>query len=636
MGARLAKAAIVLALVATALTVAAAPGAADTTATTNDRNISKPTAWWTYTNVTEAQVSTYLRTNGARLTDIEIYNPGTSRFTVTMVKNTGSYAVSSWWWYYGLTANGVANKLTLHSGRLVDLDPYVVNGGVRYAVIIVPNSGPTARAWSYFTSTTSSNLGSYVSSSGHRLIDLDTYTLNGVKRYTAVLVANSGDDANTWWWYINQTTAGVSNLISSKGARIVDLDRQDDGTWNVVMVKNVAPDAASWWWYTNFTSLGAAVDRANQLGARIVDIETYLNSSGSRRYAAVLIDNSNAETRRVRAKFGSYFNDASGNPKGIYEAYLKSMTSGALVTLNQNKATEVASTLKVLHLLHALQQVANGDDTLNTSDVDVYWYGMGSVSGANNVCPDPTLDDNTSDPHSTQTLRTTLNQMIRSSNNASTRAIVLRYRPVTSGSGQYTPFNTTAAANNMESTQLRNDIGCGLKDGGNLTTADDLSTVYERVHKGLTLDDTRRTEFWNTYQSTLGANNTSEVAAKIAAIVDKEAALLGKSTSVATSFKQQVQFAAKRGGYGVCRAGTGGSGQPACDRRVIRTYSGRLILPAKSSGSTVQRAYTFGSILSDYPTTCWGCATETSIINNAVDATGEIFRTVIRDALKTW
>ena len=77
----------------------------DTSALTDDHSVNVPTSWWTYTNITAAQVSSFLTANGARLTDLEVYSvsSGTPRFTVRMVRNSGSYAVPGWWWYYGLT-----------------------------------------------------------------------------------------------------------------------------------------------------------------------------------------------------------------------------------------------------------------------------------------------------------------------------------------------------------------------------------------------------------------------------------------------------------------------------------------------------------------------------------------------------
>ena len=126
------------------------------------------------------------------------------------------------------------------------------------------------------------------------------------------------------------------------------------------------------------------------------------------------------------------------------------------------------------------------------------------------------------------------------------------------------------------------------------------------------------------------------MADRISAIISQEAGANVTAAELA-DFRARTRLAAKRGGYGVCRLGTGGSGQPACVRTVIRSYSGRVQFPVKSlSWRIVLRSFTFGSILADYPTSCWSCSTESGIINNHETATGEIFRTQIRSALATY
>jgi hypothetical protein len=65
-------------------TASAAVGPAD------DRQLSAPSSWWTYNGRTPAQIGTYLSSNNARLTSIQAES--STSFTVTMVKNTGSYS----------------------------------------------------------------------------------------------------------------------------------------------------------------------------------------------------------------------------------------------------------------------------------------------------------------------------------------------------------------------------------------------------------------------------------------------------------------------------------------------------------------------------------------------------------------
>lgn len=611
----------------------AGPAVADTTANTDDSNISTPTGWWSYTNVSEATINDHLDDNGARLTDIEPYNSSATRFTVTMVSNSGAYQVPGWWWYFGKTGGQVENLLDDHNARLIHLQPYVVSGKLRFAAIMVNNTGAQARNWHWYWGKSAAFIDNHLDDHNARLTDLETYFIGGDKRYALISVRNTGDDANGWWWYLNQTAAGVKEKRKDKGARLIDLERLPNGKYNVVMVRNKAPDAAASWWYVNKSSLGSVLGLANQFGARLLDIETY-TSGGDRRYAAVLIDNSNAETRRVRKIYGGFFNNSSGNPLGPYEAYLESMNTGPIVTLNQHKKTEVASTLKVLHLIHSMRQIALGNDTLDVADVGVFHYGQGSVNGANNVCPSNSLED-PGDPSTTQTLRTTLQQMIRNSNNAATRAIVLEYRSSTSDPAQYSVFNNTADFAGMEDTTLRNDIGCGYKNGGNLTTADDLATAYENVVEGNILTPTTRTDFWNIFGTGALGSNTTELSNAISSVINSEAG--GLTGAELTDFRGRVLFYAKRGGYSVCKPGTGGNNDPPCKRWTIRTYSGRVALPFKgSAGGPVLRNYTFGSIVADFPTSCWSCAAQTAVVNNTVTATAEMFRTQVKNAIATW
>ena len=221
----------------------------DTTSLTDDHSVAVPTGWWLYTNVSEATINSLTQQLGARITDIEIHSfvGSAPRFTVRMVKNTGAYAVSGWWWYYGQTLTQVGQRLSTHKGRLIDIEPYRHGGTIRYAVILVSNTGSAARAWSYFSGITSAQITTHLNTTGDRLIDLDTYFVGSTKRYSAISIANTGGDSKSWQWWLNQSTAGVSSKVAAFNGRIVDLDRQPDGTYNVIQVKNSGGDAFGWW-----------------------------------------------------------------------------------------------------------------------------------------------------------------------------------------------------------------------------------------------------------------------------------------------------------------------------------------------------------------------------------------------------
>src|SRR5262245_35497584 len=73
------------------------PLALDTSSAATDLSINTPTGWWFYTGINANTVSSYLTTNNARLTDIEVQSVGSGGapvFTVRMVPNSGAYAAT--------------------------------------------------------------------------------------------------------------------------------------------------------------------------------------------------------------------------------------------------------------------------------------------------------------------------------------------------------------------------------------------------------------------------------------------------------------------------------------------------------------------------------------------------------------
>lgn len=620
-------------------TVCNAWAALDTTASTDDHSINVPTAWWAYSNVTAAQVNTYLTQNNARLTDLEVYSvvSGVPRFTVRMVSKSGAYAVPGWWWYYGLTAANVTSYLNTNNGRLIEIEPYDSGGGViRFAVVMVSNTGTAARAWSYLFGVSSAQITSHLTSSGHRLIDLDSYTEGGVKKYAVALVRNTGTDAKSWQWWLNQTTAGIASKVASFNGRVVKIDRQSDGTYNFIQVSNASTNASAWWHSYGFTSMTALFNYGDQLAARPIDITTYVNTSGSRRYDAAFIDNANASTRRMRGVFGATFLDASGNPtRGIFEAYLKQAGGSVKVSLNASRRAEVASSLKILHLLHSMRRVQAGTDTLSSAFV---YYQYDAVAGKD-ACPDPSKEID-ANKRTNYNFEKGLDEMISISDNRTTRGTVLRY-------GGFAPFNTTATTVGLTGTTLRHNIGCAYWNLAtskydtslrNDTTAADLARIFDGVYTSTLLNNTNsaRTEFLESTAS----NPLTGVSAALQTIINAEAAALGKSASAA-SFGSLVQRWGKGGSYGTCLPNASGG----CAQKVIvRSGSGLIRLPIKVSGVTSYRTYAFARLISDTPVSCWentstaavDCPSDTNYTNAYGNASNELYRDEIRSALQTW
>lgn len=605
--------------------------ALDTSARTDDHSINVPTSWWTYSGVSAAQVSSYLSANSARLVDIEVTGlvSGAPRFAVRMVRNAGAYAVSGWWWYYGLTPAQVSSYLSANTARLIEIEPYDAGGGaIRYAVVMIANTGTQARNWTWLYGATASSIGTHVGST-RRLIDLDSYVVGGVKRYTAITVLNSGADAKSWQWWVNQTPSGIASRIGSFNGRLVKLNRHSDGSYNIIQVNNTGSNASAWWWYRGFTSITGLINYANQLAVRPVDIETYL-VGGARRYDAVFIDNANASTRRMRNVYGATFLDGNGNPtRGIFEAHLKlvgsSPSAGSVrVALNSSRRAETASSLKSLHLLHAMRRVQAGTDTLASAFV-YYDYPDGSSQTASNKCPNPTLET-TANRRTNYNFETGLDEMMRISDNRTTRGTVLRY-------GGFAPFNGTASTVGLASTTLRHNIGCAYRDPQtgtispatlrNDTSAADLARIYDGVWNGAWLGtaNSARAEFLESTRLANGAGTALQ------AIINAEAASLGKS-AIASQFGSLIQNWGKGGSYGTFIDST--------QRVMVRSSTGLIRLPVKVNGATTYRTYAFGHLISDVPIASFGGSQETNYANAFSNARVELFRDEIRSALQTW
>ena len=99
---------------------------------------------------------------------------------------------------------------------------------------------------------------------------------------------------------------------------------------------------------------------------RISDIESYL-SNGKRRYAFVGIDNSNAETRRLRGLIEQAFDnqDAFGD-KVIRGVYVKQVGGPVIANLAARLRFQPLSTLKLLPYLIAMDRMDRGLDSLNS------------------------------------------------------------------------------------------------------------------------------------------------------------------------------------------------------------------------------------------------------------------------------
>jgi hypothetical protein len=207
--------------------------------------------------------------------------------------------------------------------------------------------------------------------------------------------------------------------------------------------------------------------------------------------------------------------------------------------------------------------------------------------------------------------------MMVTSDNRATRALELRY-----GRAR---INALAADLGMTSTRQDQIFGCGFDDGRrNAWTLADAATLYEGISAGTAVRAELRGEL---YGNMINLQRPSA----FAAVVQEEADALGIADS-ASQFLSLLTMRLKGGAYDVC------TGRCADDDLVIRDLAGILTVPFKGENGTVLTDYVFGSFIADLHVHCptFPCASAERAASAVDAAIPEMFRDVVRSALRTW
>ena len=409
-----------------------------------ERSLSKPTGHWYFTSISENGINSFTGRNNARIIDIE-KRPNSKNFSVSMVRNTGSYKVNGWWWYQG-TFNFIKDKVEQHRARIIDLETYKDSRGNRKYIAVMVKTAP--KAWWWYVGLTAGKLKEKYKEKKARIVDIESYKTSQGTRYLAVMIRNTGTDRKGWWYYRNVKFDFLRDKLSKNRARILDLDRQDNGKFNVVMVKR---DGVKTWWNTNRTPEQLKSLLA-QTKSRVIDIEPHLRN-GKLRYMVVSIDNANTLEKRVRDFFSPL---APGSRRGFY---LKNLAGGTHANVRGGDNFIPASSMKVIVHYTALRRVSQnllnltttnrtlcGADTTSSPGNAPNMPNTGSCPFSNNFC-ESTLVTN-------MRLQTLLSRMMVQSNNRATQSV---HELVTQ-----TRINQNINLLGMTKSSYIERIGCGV------------------------------------------------------------------------------------------------------------------------------------------------------------------------------
>ena len=363
-----------------------------------------------------------------------MHNVNTATHRCRCTKNQDEFE-TPWWWYYGLTQENLDALLAQNQGRLLDLDAYVVNGEVRFAVIMGSNTGAYFKSW-WYAYGSSNFIHNLAIDNDARIIDLDSYVLNNEQRYAAVLIANEGEDQRTWWHYYDITINDALNRALENNAQINSIVGLSSGRVSVVMNQTPGP----WWFYAGLSSR-EIYKLVKRNGARLIDLNSY-QFNGQTRYAAAMVSNLNVPGARMGRLLRT---GVSGGEMG---AYLKRVNGDVLVNYNAYDIFEPASSIKTLHLLTAMRRVQRG--RLGLDDQIPY---CGEITG--NSCP--VAYEDCSSPQM-RAVRELASEMMEISSNTATQA----FRALL-GENE---INQTASDIGMRDSLVQHRIGCGTDPAG--------------------------------------------------------------------------------------------------------------------------------------------------------------------------
>lgn len=543
-----------------------------------------PTGWWWYYGVTPAQLSSLLSSNNGRIVSLQVEQSSPLLFTVAMVSNTGSYA-KTWWWYYGLTASQLAANVSSLNARIVSLDAYDINGTTSFAAVLISNTGADAKGWWWYYGLTSSQVSTYLQQNNARLVDFDSYVTGGVTRYAVVMIPNTGADAKAWWYYYGVSGSTLATLLDQNNAFLTNIEPADSSgsTFNVIMEQS---PGIYWWWYYGL-SAAQLNDRLSQNGARLLDVKTYF-VNGYRRFAAVMVNNSNAATTRV----GELLRNGTDGETGLY---LKQVGGSVQANLQENRVFEPASTIKIVIGLHAMRQVDAGLASLN-QNVVVY------AAPASGSCPTSTVIG--SEPMGDAILK-----MLENSDNQRTRALIDTFG--------FANINQTAQDISMTSTQLNHYPGCGGPVANELTLAD-AGRLYEGIANGSLLSASGRAELYARMPAAAG--DFTGIQGALNTMINQEAVNYGLTSTEIFEFKSRLLTHYKAGSYTLC------SSSQCLESRSV---AGSAEIPRCTLGMVGTARYAWGIFID-------GATSATAANNTFNNAKAEPLREPIRAALSTW
>ncbi len=223
--------------------------------------------------------------------------PAPTRQVVRRITQTDSFhdpKSVSWYFRYGLSSNAYKNAWDTYKGRgqvPIDIETDRIGSNTRYSGVWQKNEDN--RGWVSYRNLTSDGFHekwAEYRDKGYRPIDQDTAMVNGAVRYSLIMVQNK--EGLKWISNRNLTSAQFSEKFNQyKGEYMpIDVDAVNvNGSmrYSIIWVENKSN--TGWVELRDMTpnTYGEKFKQYSDQGYRVADLDCYANTSGQLRYAAI-------------------------------------------------------------------------------------------------------------------------------------------------------------------------------------------------------------------------------------------------------------------------------------------------------------------------------------------------------------
>lgn len=269
-----------------------------------ERSATERVGNWYVTNQSAAQINALVDDLNARPIDIEVVSTNPMRFDASLVADTGVHD-ATWNWRFNMTEAGLNSFASDSNSRVLDLETYVIDGQRRFAAIFKRNTGADAVGWRWGYNMSRDGLIDTYDRYNMRVVDIERYREGGRTRYAAVMVDNTGARETGWNWFRNQTLDGVLSNLRNTGMRVLDVERHGTGSntrYTTVLVPSSQGQRA--WHYYGITR-DEVTHMALRHDSRVIDLERAPNG----RFDVQLLDNGIIRSGDCRGRL-SHFGDA--------------------------------------------------------------------------------------------------------------------------------------------------------------------------------------------------------------------------------------------------------------------------------------------------------------------------------------